>query len=166
MSTSTYVTSENCKPAVSSPEEPHLIPGGLAVDDRGQLTFANAFSFDRVRRFYIVENFSTATVRAFHGHLKEEKFVLVVSGSAVVAAVYLDDPQRPNPDIKPTRFVLSARQPRILHIPAGYANGFRPLESGTKIIFFSTGTLEESTKDDYRFPHDYWGADVWNVEFR
>lgn len=166
MSTSTCVTSETCRPAVNSREEPNLIPGGLAVDDRGQLTFANAFSFDRVRRFYIVENFSTSTVRAFHGHLQEEKFVLVVSGSAIVAAVHLDDVQRPNADIKPTRFVLSSRQPSILRIPAGYANGFRPLESGTKIIFFSTATLEESAKDDYRFPHDYWGTDVWNVEFR
>ena len=165
MSTSTYVTSETCKPAVSSPE-PKLIPGSLAVDDRGQLTFANGFSFDHVRRFYIAENFSTTTVRAFHGHLKEEKFVLVVSGSAIVAAVRLDDPHRPNPEIEPTRFVLSSRQPHILHIPAGYANGFRPLETGTKIIFFSTASLEESAKDDYRFPYDYWGSDLWDVEFR
>ena len=151
---------------VNLPEEPNLIPGGMAVDDRGQLTFANAFSFERVRRFYMVENFSTEVIRAFHGHFREEKYVFVVSGSAIVAAVHLDDPQKPNPHVKPSRFVLSARQPRVLHIPAGYANGFRPLEPDTKIIFFSTAALEESAKDDYRFPHDYWGADLWNVEFR
>jgi dTDP-4-dehydrorhamnose 3,5-epimerase-like enzyme len=148
------------------PDEPRLIAGGLAVDDRGQLTFANALSFERVRRFYMVENFSTEVVRAFHGHLREDKFVFVVSGSAIVAAVHLDDPQHPNSQVKPRRFVLSCRQPQVLHIPAGYANGFRPLEAGTKIIFFSTATLEESAKDDYRFPHDFWGANVWNVEFR
>jgi dTDP-4-dehydrorhamnose 3,5-epimerase-like enzyme len=148
------------------PKEPTLIPGGLAVDDRGQLTFANAFSFERIRRFYMVENFSTDVVRAFHGHLKEDKFVFVLSGSAIVAVVHLDDPQRPNRQAKPHRFVLSCRQPQVLHIPAEHANGFRPLESGTKIIFFSTATLEESASDDYRFPHDYWGANVWNVEHR
>ena len=27
-------------------------------------------------------------------------------------------------------------------------------------------TLEEAANDDYRFPADYWGADVWNVESR
>ena len=148
------------------PEEPSLIPGGFALDDRGQLTFANAFSFERIRRFYMVENFSTEVVRAFHGHLKEEKFVFVVSGSALLAAVRLDDPNRPSVQAKPCRFILSQRQPQILHIPAGYANGFRPLEPCTKIMFFSTVTLEESGKDDYRFPHDYWGANLWNVEFR
>jgi len=166
MPTSTCVTSESCRPAVSSPKEPNLIQGGLSVDDRGQLTFANTFCFDRVRRFYIVENFSTSTIRAFHGHLKEEKFVLVVSGSAIVAVVYLDDTQRPNPHTKPARFVLSARRPCILHIPGGYANGLRSLEEHTKVLFLSTATLEEAAKDDYRFPHDYWGADLWNVEFR
>ncbi|MBZ5699345.1 MAG: dTDP-4-dehydrorhamnose 3,5-epimerase family protein [Acidobacteriia bacterium] len=147
-------------------KEPTVIPGSLAVDDRGQVSFANAFSFDSVRRFYMVENFSTDVVRAFHGHLKENKFVFVPAGSAIVAAVALDDPVRPNTNVKPHRFVLSDRKPQILHIPAGYANGFRPLEPGTKIIFFSTATMEEAANDDYRFPADYWGADVWSVESR
>ena len=151
---------------VNLPKEPNLIPGGMAVDDRGLLTFANGFSFEKVQRFYVVENFSSEVVRAFHGHLKEAKFIFVVSGSAIVVAVHLDDPVRPSQQVKPYRFVLSDRQPRILYIPPGYANGFRPLEPSTRIIFFSTATLEESSKDDHRFPHDYWGADLWNVEYR
>jgi dTDP-4-dehydrorhamnose 3,5-epimerase-like enzyme len=150
----------------NSSNAPCIIPGGVAVDDRGQLTFVNGFSFDKIRRFYMVENFSTEVVRAFHGHWKEEKFVFVATGSAIVAAVRLDDPAHPSASMKPHRFVLSERQPRILHIPAGYANGFRPLETGSRIIFFSTATLEDSTKDDFRFPHDYWGEDVWKVDFR
>jgi len=150
----------------NSLKEPSLIPGGLSVDDRGQLSFANEFSFAGVRRFYMVENFSTAVVRAFHGHLKESKFVFVAAGSAIVAAVPFDDPEHPNKQAKLHRFTLSSRQPGLLHIPAGHANGFRPLEAGTKIIFFSTTTIEEAAKDDYRFPADYWGTGVWNVESR
>jgi len=148
------------------PNEPALIAGGFAVDDRGQVSFVNGFAFDSIRRFYLVENFSVEVVRAFHGHLKEAKFVLVVSGSAVVASVPIDNPVNPSRDTKPQRFVLSDRQPKILFIPAGYANGFRALEPGTKIMFFSTATLEESAKDDYRFPHDYWGKEIWEVEHR
>jgi dTDP-4-dehydrorhamnose 3,5-epimerase len=148
------------------PEEPTVIPGGIAVDDRGQVTFTNGLSFEKIRRFYLIENFSTAVVRGFHGHLREEKFVFVVAGSAILAAVRIDDPARPNREAKTYRFVLSDRQPRVLHIPAGYANGFRALEPRTRILFFSTATLEETSKDDYRFPHDYWGAGVWNVQFR
>jgi len=147
-------------------KEPTLIAGGFAVDDRGQVSFVNGFAFAAVQRFYLVENFSTQVVRAFHGHLKEEKFVLVVAGSAIVAAVRIDDPVHPDRQVKPQRFVLTDRQPRILHVPAGYANGFRPLEPGTKILFFSTATLEQAQSDDFRFPHDYWGASVWEVEPR
>ncbi|MBZ5526599.1 MAG: dTDP-4-dehydrorhamnose 3,5-epimerase family protein [Acidobacteriia bacterium] len=150
----------------NSRKEPRLIAGGLAVDDRGQVSFVNGFGFEGVRRFYLVENFSTEVVRAFHGHMKEEKFVLVAAGSAIVAAVRMDDAARPDREMKPQRFVLSARQPQILHIPAGYANGFRPLEAGTKILFFSTATLEEAKNDDFRFAHDYWGEGVWEVEPR
>jgi dTDP-4-dehydrorhamnose 3,5-epimerase-like enzyme len=150
----------------NSPEVPTIVKGGLAVDDRGQVSFVNGFSFANIQRFYMVENFSAKTVRAFHGHLKEGKFVLVASGSAIVAAVRFDDPVKPNRDAKPHRFVLSDRQPQILHVPAGYANGFRPLEPKTKILFFSTATLEDSAEDDYRFPYDHWGKDVWDVEFR
>ena len=148
------------------PELPSLIAAGFAVDDRGQVTFANSFNFEKIRRFYMVENFSTNVVRAFHGHMKEEKYVFAVAGSAIVAAVRLDDPAQPSRRAKVHRFVLSDRQPQTLHIPEGYANGFRPLEPGTQMLFFSTATVEESRADDYRFPYDYWGADIWSVEFR
>ncbi len=150
----------------NSPKEPRLIPGGMAVDDRGQLIFVNGFSFRSVQRFYIVENFSTHVVRAFHGHLKEEKFILVISGSAIVAVVQFGDPSNPNWNTKPHRFVLSDRQPQILYVPAGYANGFRPIESKTRIMFFSTATLEDSAKDDFRFPYDGWGKSIWEVDSR
>lgn len=150
----------------NSPKQPRLIPGDLAIDDRGQVAFANEFSFAAIKRFYMVENFSTEVIRAFHGHLKEEKFVMVVSGSAIVVAVPFDDPSKPNRAAKLHRFVLSDRRPQILHIPAGYANGFRPLEPKTKMIFFSTATLEDSGKDDFRLPYDQWGDEVWQVEFR
>ncbi len=150
----------------NSPSAPRVIPGGVAVDDRGQLTFVNDFDFAGVRRFYMVENFSCDVVRAWHGHLKEEKFVFVASGSAIIGAVAIDDTTSPSRTAKVHRYVLSSRSPQILHIPAGYANGFRPLEAGTKIVFFSTSSVDQARSDDYRFAHDYWGTDVWKVEPR
>ena len=151
---------------MNSNNKPIIIEGGIAVDDRGQLSFSNDFSFEKIKRFYMVENFSTDTIRAFHGHQNEEKYVLVVNGSAIVAAVYMDDVKDPNKNNEVFRYVLSSRKSSILHIPRGYANGFKALEPNTKVIFFSTSTLAESTGDDYRFPADYWGANIWEVENR
>ena len=147
-------------------EEPKIIDGEFAVDDRGQLTFCNSFDFKGVKRFYMVENFSTSVVRAFHGHLKEAKFVFAVSGSAIAAAVKLDDPAKPSKQSKVHRYVLSSKKPALLRIPAGFANGFRFLEKNTKLMIFSTASLEESKGDDVRFPHDYWGEEVWSVKNR
>lgn len=147
-------------------EDLHLIEGGVAIDDRGSLKFANEFNFLGVKRFYQVSNFSTSTIRAFHGHLKEAKYIYVVKGSAIVAAVKLDNIKSPSKKSEVKRFILSDKNPQILFIPPKYANGFRPLEDDTRIIFFSTSSLEESKGDDYRYPYDYWGEEVWEVENR
>ena len=143
-----------------------VIDGGLVVDDRGSITFANGFSFENVRRFYQLENFSTDTVRAWHGHLKEGKYVFVNNGSIILGVVPLDDTVSPSKSNKVTRIILSSRTPQIVYIPPGYANGFRAIENNTKITFYSTSSLEGSEDDDYRFPYDYWGEDVWEVENR
>jgi nucleoside-diphosphate-sugar epimerase/dTDP-4-dehydrorhamnose 3,5-epimerase-like enzyme len=144
----------------------HLIRGGIAIDDRGYLNFANEFKFLGVKRFYQVQNFSISTIRAFHGHLRESKYVYVAKGSAIVAAVEIDNVDNPSRTAKINRFILSDKNPQILFIPPNYANGFRPLESDSRIIFFSTSSLEDSKGDDYRYPADYWGNEIWEVEDR
>jgi dTDP-4-dehydrorhamnose reductase/dTDP-4-dehydrorhamnose 3,5-epimerase-like enzyme len=143
-----------------------LIDGGMAVDDRGSLSFVNDYNFYGVKRFYQVKNFSTNTIRAFHGHLREAKYVYVAEGSAIVAAVKLDNVEDPSKKEKVHRYVLSDKKPQVLFIPPKYANGFRPLEENTRILFFSTASLEESKGDDYRYPVDYWGQEIWDVENR
>lgn len=140
---------------------PTIFPGGISVDDRGQLSFVNGFDFAGVKRFYTVENFSTETIRAFHGHEQEEKYIYAVRGSAIVCAVHI-----PFTGMKPYRWVLTSREPKIIHIPQGYANGFRALEPGTILMFFSTATLEESAQDDERYPWDHWGKEIWEVAHR
>lgn len=148
----------------NSTNKPKIIKGGFAIDERGQVTFCNDFDFKDVKRFYILENFSTNTIRAFHAHLKEKKYIFVISGTALFSVVKIDNIEKPDKETEIHRFVLSARNPSILHIPKGYANGFRALEDGTKVVVFSTLSLEESKKDDYRFPYDYWGKDIWEIK--
>ncbi len=142
------------------------IQGGLAVDDRGLLRFVNGFDISKVKRFYQVENFSLDMVRAFHGHMKEGKYVYVTSGSILLCVVKMTDKVKPSIKEPVERIILSARNPQIVFIPAGHANGFKSLEENTNVIFFSTSTLDESKGDDYRFPFDYWGKGVWEIENR
>lgn len=144
-----------------SETEPTLISGGLAVDDRGCLSFVNEFDFAGVKRFYLVSNHERGFIRAWHAHKKEAKFVFVASGAAVIGAVKVDDWKSPSRDLPVKRFVLSGDKPSVLHIPAGFANGFKTLTEDAQVFFFSTTTLEESQGDDYRFAARHW--DCWQV---
>jgi len=144
--------------------DPYIMDGGLAVDDRGQVSFVNGFNFEDVKRFYMVSNHKQGFVRAWHAHKKEAKYVMVVKGSAVVAAVKIDDWEKPSKDAEVKRYILSENKPTVLYIPAGYANGFMSLTKDAKIVFYSTSTLEDSLNDDIRYQSRHW--DVWDVEER
>jgi dTDP-4-dehydrorhamnose 3,5-epimerase len=145
-------------------DQVRLIEGGLAVDDRGQVSFVNGFGFEGVQRFYAVSNHRQGFVRAWHGHRREGKFVFAAQGSALVAAVRVDDWEHPSRDLPVERFVLSARKPAVLWIPPGFANGFMSLTRDAVLLFFSTSTVEESRLDDVRFPARHW--DPWQAEER
>jgi dTDP-4-dehydrorhamnose 3,5-epimerase len=151
--------------------EPKTTKGGVFGDDRGFIRFINDFDpYElKIRRFYQVENHRSGYVRAWHGHFNEGKYVYVAKGTALVAACRMipDIPIVPSDKIElgdPQTVTLSSSVPSVLFIPPGFANGFKTLEEGTVILFYSTSTLEESKTDDIRFA---WNkVDVWQEDFR
>lgn len=140
---------------------PCVIEGGLGVDDRGEVGFVNDFHFDGVKRFYMVSNHRAGFVRAWHAHRREAKYVTAVQGAAILGAVAVDNWQSPSKEAQVHRYVISADKPSVVFIPSGYANGFMSLTADTKLVFFSTATVEESRGDDVRFDAHYW--DPWQV---
>lgn len=131
--------------------------GGLSVDDRGSVRFVNDFNFDNVKRFYQVENHEVGFIRAWHGHKNEGKYVYVAAGSALVGIVNMETERI-------TTNTLSSMSPKVLWIPPGNYNGFMTLSPDTKIIFFSTSTLNDSLNDDIRQEYDKWN--IWNKNYR
>ena len=142
-------------------EVPKLIEGLQGVDDRGSVSFVNGFSFQGVKRFYVVENHTAGFVRAWHAHRLEAKWVTVVQGAALVAVVRVDNWESPSKSLMPTRQVISTQRPAVFYIPPGYANGFMSLTPNARIMFFSTATVEESQADDFRYDSRWW--DPWKV---
>lgn len=135
---------------------PQIIQGGTHVDERGKLVFFNQFDMARVKRFYVIEPAGTSTVRAWQGHKKEEKWFYVISGSFKVVLVQPDDWERPSNELPTEEFELTASKPQVLYIPGGYANGFKSLEPVSKMMVFSSFTVEESKGDDYRYDKGRW----------
>jgi len=148
----------------------NIIKGNIAIDDRGSVKYVNDFDFKNVKRFYQIQNHRQGYIRAWHGHLKEGKYVYVIKGTALIGVVYFsmsysdELAQNVQSQTDPKKFVLSSDSPSILYIPPGYANGFKTLTDNCIIQFFSTSTLEESKNDDIRFPWDKWN--IWTEDFR
>jgi dTDP-4-dehydrorhamnose 3,5-epimerase-like enzyme len=140
---------------------PRLTKGGTAADDRGRVYFANDFDLSACRRIYLVENFASGTVRAWHAHRHERKWVMPISGAALVACVEIDDWDNPSPDLDVHRYTLDATAPSVLEVPPGYANGAMSLLPDTKLAYFSDASLEQSLEDDVRYPARHW--DPWRV---
>jgi dTDP-4-dehydrorhamnose 3,5-epimerase-like enzyme len=141
-----------------------LFEGGVAVDDRGTVSFVNEFNFNGVKRFYMVANHKAGFVRAWHAHRHEAKYVTVPKGSAIIGAVKIDNWEKPAKDATVHKYILSSNKPSVLYIPAGYANGFMNLTDDAILIFYSTSSLEESRGDDIRYDARHW--DIWQVAER
>jgi dTDP-4-dehydrorhamnose 3,5-epimerase-like enzyme len=147
---------------------PYIITGGSHTDSRGRLLFFNDFDMSDIKRFYQITSHQSQitnhqspvtnhqTVRAWQGHKIEEKYFYVSRGKFLICLVKIDDWRNPSRDLPVTKYILKAASPQILHVPAGFANGIKALESDSILIVFSNLSLNESQKDDYRFDANLW----------
>jgi dTDP-4-dehydrorhamnose 3,5-epimerase len=110
----------------------------------------------QVRRFYLIENADTEIIRAWQGHKVERKWFFVTSGSFLIGLVKPDDWNNPDSELPVESFILSSKDSMVLHIPSGYANGFRALETGSKMIVFSDFTTEQGATDNFKFDSGLW----------
>ncbi len=99
---------------------------------------------------------NTDTVRAWQGHRKEEKWFYVVEGAFKIVLVEPDNWENPSNELTTEEFVLKSSRNQVLHVPGNFANGFRALEPESKIMVFSSFTVDESLNDDYRFDKNNW----------
>ncbi len=134
------------------------IEGSSFVDQRGEIKFFNSFDMSKVVRFYEITPSSTDIIRAWQGHSFEKKWFYCHSGSFVINIVNITDHNSPATEVGPKRFELNADNPFILEVPGGNATGFKASLPHSKLMVFSNFTLEESAKDDIRFPIDTWKA--------
>ncbi|MEB8330286.1 WxcM-like domain-containing protein [Flavobacteriaceae bacterium KMM 6897] len=134
------------------------IEGSQHIDERGRLTFFNAFDMREIVRFYEIAPSSTHTIRAWQGHQKEKKWFYCTAGAFIVnLKKIIDDSSHPI-NMVSQRFELNANNPIILAVPGGYASGFKSMVENSKLMVFSNCSLDNSKNDDIRFPLEQWKA--------
>jgi len=141
---------------------PKIIEGGSFSDSRGELRFANDFNLSDIVRFYQISHPSTDIVRAWQGHKVEQKWFYCTAGSFLINTVEIDNWEKPSSELTPCSFVLKAETPMVLHVPAGFANGFKALEENSVLMVYSDKRLIESEQDNYRFDSSNWFN--WNTK--
>jgi len=133
-----------------------LIKGNTHKDQRGFVRFVNDFHFECVKRFYCITHQETSTIRAWQGHKLETKYFYVTNGSFQINLIKIDNWRNPSKCLQSLNHTLYDSVSEILIIPPGHVNGFRALEADSTMVIFSDMLIEDSKRDDFRFPSDYW----------
>ena len=142
---------------------PLIVKGGNFVDERGSVSFINEFTFDYVKRFYIIKHTLHNTIRAWQAHKNETKYFYVTQGEFIINLIKIENWENPSNQSKPLQHRISQVDNSILIIPKGYANGFINLDSNSELLVFSSSSLEESLEDDYRFDESYFFNCDWRI---
>ena len=53
-------------------------------------------------------------------------------------------------------WILDSKIPNVIYVPPGYANGSKSISKDMKLLIFSTSTLKQHLKDDFRFSEKFW----------
>ncbi len=116
------------------------------VDDRGTLDmiFNSDLPFE-IKRVYTTVN-QLGVIRGMHGHKIEWKAFYVSSGSVKIVIAPMEDPKPESSN----SFVLSETKPQLFILPPGFYHGYVSLTPESRIIIFSSATLDETKKDDHR----------------
>lgn len=133
-----------------------IIRGNTYQDERGTLFFINDFDMRPVKRFYTIFHPDTAIVRAWQGHRVEQKWFFVLDGAFDIALVRPDDWSAPSASLPVELFSLPAAVSQVLHVPGGFATGFKATVPNSRMIVYSDCTLEDSATDDFRFEKHLW----------
>ena len=137
-------------------EIPGIIQGGSYRDERGMLSFFNEFDLLPVRRFYVIEHPDVSVIRAWQAHKIEQKWFYVIAGSFKVVIVKPEEWLGSSEKLNPQEFILKSGDNRLLHIPGGFANGFKALAPGSQLMVFSDFPISKAGSDDFRFDKSLW----------
>ena len=125
-------------------------------DERGELIAFNSFNMSLIKRMYEIIPQNTKIIRAWQGHKIENKWFYCISGKFKINLIKIDNFENPSDEQEIEEYILDEYNPKILHIPGGYLNGFKAIEKNSKLIIFSDIALNELENDDYRFDNTLW----------
>ncbi len=136
--------------------KPIVLKGGSFTDERGTLRFINEDAPGNYRRFYLMTHKDTNVVRAWQGHMKEEKAFYALNGSFVIAVVSPERFETPGDHETAEFFKLTEENHNFLRVPGGCYTGIKALTSNSTLLVLSGFDFAGSKADNYRQPAHKW----------
>lgn len=109
-----------------------------------------------VKRFYIIENKDTETIRGWRAHRIEQRWFYVIEGAFSMKTVKIDDWSEPSKKLPVEETILRSEEQRIIHVTVGFGTAFQALVPGSKLLVFADYGIEHAKLDDYTYPADYF----------
>ena len=105
---------------------------------------------------YHIHQIDMDVIRAWQGHRIEQKWFHCIKGAFKIQFVEIDNWDSPSQNCEIHSMELSEEKCQVLHVPGGYANGFKALKANSILMVFSNQTINEAKNDDFRFDNNYW----------
>ncbi len=137
-------------------EEIAITQGGTAEDHRGSIRFVNDFDMAAVKRFYIIENKDTETIRGWRAHRTEQRWFYVLAGAFSLKTVKIDNWEQPSRELPVDETILRSEDQRVIHVPIGYGTAFQAVAPGSKLLVFADYGIDHAKHDDYTYPVGYF----------
>ncbi|WP_293956136.1 MULTISPECIES: WxcM-like domain-containing protein [unclassified Sphingobacterium] len=132
------------------------IKGGRSKDSRGEIRYVNDFDMTSVKRFYIIKNSDTISVRGWRGHRIEQRWFYVISGSFSFKIVKIDNWESPSKSLPILTEELKVDDMKILNVPPGHCVAIRALEPESELLVYADYPLSHASQDDYVWEIDYF----------
>ena len=136
--------------------KPYIIKGENYTDERGELDFYNDFDMSQIKRVYFTIHRDKEVIRAWQGHKIESRWFCSIKGSFLVKLIEIDNWRDPSNVLRVIEYKLTSEKQEILYIPSGYVNGFKALQTDSKLMIMSNYRFNEVENDEFRFDKNKW----------
>ena len=136
-------------------EFPKIISGDCHVDYRGALIYNNNFDATNVKRVYFIENKNESIIRGWQGHKIEKRWFSPVIGSFKIRLIKINSWEFPSKDLSFVEYEIKSDKLDVLYVPQGYVTSIQSVGKNTKLLVMANFLIEE-TKDEYRYPINYF----------
>lgn len=103
-------------------------------------------------------------INAFHIHTKEiqDEIWCVIDGTLFVWLADLRDDSKTKGVRR--KYILSAEDPALFHIPTGVAHGYKTGVHGATLIYAMNNQFNLADPNEGRLPWDVFGEELWEEE--